>query len=110
MKLVLHFLSASLVALGALLLASVSFQEWWLVGVVADPSTIEEYRFGTESMVGHGGAKYSSAVRYSYTQLTCGIVSLLAVVAAVFAACVRSPRWLMGSVAAPIAALLGTAL
>ena len=110
MKQALIYVIASLVVLGASLFALMSFHEWWLIGVAADPDTIAKYRFGSEAMVGHGGAKYASAVRYSYTQLICGLVSLCAAAAAIFSVRLRSAAWLSASAVVPILALLGSNL
>jgi hypothetical protein len=53
----------------AAIYGAISLWEWWSIGVVADPATIAGYHFGSESMVAHGGAKYSSAAAYARSSL-----------------------------------------
>jgi hypothetical protein len=66
-------------AFGLLALAALFLREWWLVGYVADPETIAAYRFGSEAMVSHGGAKYRSAGAYATSALqVAGVCALLA--------------------------------
>ena len=66
-----------------LLFAAAILNEWYTVGVEADPATIESYYFGSEPMVGYGGDHYRSAEAYARRSLTIGLAALA--VAAVFA-------------------------
>ena len=56
-----------------LLLAFLSLYEWWTIGVLADPAVIAEYHFGSEAMMGEGGAHYASAALYARTALQHGL-------------------------------------
>ena len=78
-------------AIGLLVLATLFFREWWLVGYVADPETIASYRFGSEAMVSHGGAKYRSAGAYATSALRVTVVCAL--LAGVFFAVSRLKSW-----------------
>ena len=66
-----------------LLFAAAILNEWYTIGVEADPATIESYYFGSEAMIGHGGDHYRSAQAYASRSLTAGLAALT--VAAVFA-------------------------
>ena len=78
-------------AIGLLALAALFLREWWLVGYVGDPETIAAYRFGSEAMVSHGGAKYRSAGAYATSALH--VTGLCALLAGVFFAASRLRSW-----------------
>ena len=65
-----------------LLFAAAILDEWYTVGVQADPAKVEAYHFGSEAMVGHGGDHYRSAEAYASWSLMGGLAAL--VVATVF--------------------------
>ena len=50
--------------LAALLLGVLFGAEAVLLGPLATPERVSEYRFGTEAMVGHGGIAYASRTYY----------------------------------------------
>ena len=56
--------------------AFVLLSEWYSVGVEADPETIKNYYFGSETMVGHGGWGYKSAELYARSALIQGLVAV----------------------------------
>ena len=57
--------------------------EYWQIAIVANPEIIEEYRFGAESMISHGGEKYRSANTYANALLQFGLISLIGLVISV---------------------------
>ena len=48
--------------------------EWFRIGVIADPKEIGGYYFGSEAMMSHGGWKYQSASIYAWTCFFEGIL------------------------------------
>lgn len=70
------------------------FVEWYKIGVIANPATIESYHFGSDPMVGYGGDHYRSAELYARTALIEGICALA--MAGVFVlVLVRRSSWLL---------------
>jgi len=51
----------------AALFAVAMVTEWWPIIVIRSPARIASYHFGSESMVGHGGWKYSNPEVYAWT-------------------------------------------
>ena len=56
-------------ALALLLFVAFGFQDFWAIGVVADPAVVERYNFGAEAMIAQGGDKYRSANSYAVASL-----------------------------------------
>lgn len=82
------------------LLAALFLEEWWVIGVVADPAVIESYHFGSEAMVGHGGWKYATAELYAITALAEGMVAIVVMMTFAIAAITRSFAVAVGAYAA----------
>jgi hypothetical protein len=72
-------------AAGVLLLsigyAILMLSEWWPIVVFRDQVRIEDYHFGAESMMAHGGWKYASAGLYAWTAFTQAALALVVGVA-----------------------------
>jgi hypothetical protein len=54
------------------------FYEFYRIGIVAAPNEIEQYHFGGEAMIGHGGWIYASAGAYSFSTLIGAFLYLFA--------------------------------
>jgi len=54
------------------------FYEFYRIGIVATPNEIEQYHFGGEAMIGHGGWIYASAGAYSFSTLVGAFLYLFA--------------------------------
>ncbi len=50
--------------------------EWWPIIVTRDAAHIASYRFGSESMMGHGGWRYSNPNVYAWTAFAEAIAAL----------------------------------
>ena len=62
-------LYASIVLGYILLLLAFLLWEWLAIGILAIPSVIEDYHFGSAAMLGEGGPHYASAELYAHTAL-----------------------------------------
>ncbi len=93
----------SLASVAAVSLGGLLAYEAILLGPLATPDRIADYRFGSEAMVGHGGAAYKSRVNYV---LLTAIPALILLVSAAIGA-VGSMR---GKKNLCLVALLGTAV
>jgi hypothetical protein len=58
---------ASAIMCVAALFAVAMVTEWWPIIVSRNPAHIASYHFGSESMMGHGGWKYSNPEVYAWT-------------------------------------------
>jgi hypothetical protein len=63
-----------------LLLFGLLLWEWLSIDIIAIPEKIAEYHFGSESMVGEGGAHYASASAYAQSALSIALFPLLPLV------------------------------
>jgi hypothetical protein len=81
------------------ILAAGFLDEWFTVGVVADPTVIDGYHFGSQAMVGNGGWYYATPDLYVTTMLAQGLVAAVLMVLFVFAATMRSQSVAMGAYA-----------
>ena len=58
-------------------LSTIYAHEWYVIGLRADKSTIADYHFGSEAMIGHGGYHYSNPELYASTAATSAAVFLV---------------------------------
>ena len=77
---------ARTVAAAGVILLSIAYallmlSEWWPIVVFRDQVRIEDYHFGSESMMAHGGWKYASAGLYAWTAFTQATLALVVGVA-----------------------------
>jgi hypothetical protein len=89
--------SSIVVAVAGTVVAFALLSEWWRIGVVADPTVVAQYHFGSESMTAHGGFKYKFAALYSWSALFFGAGFVAVALAALVAAAKRSTGLLVGS-------------
>lgn len=64
----------------ALLLFGFLLWEWLSIGIIAMPEKIAEYHFGSEAMVGEGGATYESTSAYAQAAFHSTIFPMLPLV------------------------------
>lgn len=83
----------------ALASGTVSFRQWYLVGIQADPTVVAEYRFGSEGMLTHGGWHFATAELYAAIALIEGFAALAIVAAFTLAILKRSPRIMIAAYA-----------
>ena len=74
------------VAAAGVLLLSIGYallmlSEWWPIVVFRDQVRIEDYHFGSESMIAHGGWKYTTADIYAWTAFMQAALALVVGVA-----------------------------
>lgn len=68
----MKFLAATLALVAVVLAASVIVGESLWVGFLASQEQVADYRFGSESMVGHGGWAYERKANYVASGLLMG--------------------------------------
>ncbi|MBQ4812427.1 hypothetical protein J8M20_13805 [Pseudoalteromonas luteoviolacea] len=61
----------------------ISFSEYWAIGSTQSPEILNNYNFGSEAMIYHGGEIYRSAASYSEYHLLLALISLSTIAAVV---------------------------
>ncbi|TQF70733.1 hypothetical protein [Pseudoalteromonas luteoviolacea] len=71
----------------------ISFAEYWTIAITQNPEVLNNYKFGSEAMIYHGGEIYRSATIYSEHHLVLALISLLnfLVIIGVMAKCKSYP-------------------
>jgi hypothetical protein len=59
------------------LFSFLEFNEFYQIGILADPREIQKYYFGGAGMIGHGGWKYASANTYAISAFVGAFLYLL---------------------------------
>ena len=97
-----------LLAFALLFVGSLSFYEWYQVGIAAKPEVIAQYPFGSEGPVA-GDAIYASASAYARKALHTGLFALPALCVVLVIGRAKSPRLLAVCYAVVIVAYAGRA-
>ncbi len=100
-----HWLTLPGLTISALI-ASLFLHEWARIGVIANPTVVGSYHFGSEAMVGYGGWHYTSAEVYSWTAFMQGAVASLLTIAFLLSAARRSRKLLLSSYVALVTGAL----
>jgi hypothetical protein len=88
------------------LLAAFLLYERVRFGVLADLDATADYRFGSDAMIGHGGAKYETAEQYAGSALIGGFAFLTILGVFAWSAAKRSALLLIAAWVLFVAALL----